>query len=278
MNKKTLKHPVVSKIALYMVILAVLGVGAATISTHTNRKKARREVSRLNGEIYKNKSALHAYMINAKEFEENRQMKKTLDSLKHCNVKMFGDAQERYYERIDKKYPMGRFMNATQIRQLNHMIMPYVNKIKKSDNNAYTLVHRFTPLTSRTTMSEFECMLHLVDIPPEKFAPFDMIVDGGFLFFFNDAKQQKLYEKYLEELSKSFSEFHENEPNFEIRENAEIRDEYIANQDKIRNLEFMIEQNDFLIGQNIAQFGHINDSLVELRTKYQSKLKSGKSR
>ena len=269
MNKKDNKK---TNIALYFTIVAVIGIGAAMLTPHMLRKKARREVARLSFEVQHNKDSLHTYLVQAPEFQENRQMKKNIDSLKGRNITMFLDAQEKYFERTEKKYPLGRFMNNGQLAQLNGVVMPYVSRVPKSDINVYNLLKKLTPFNARTTISEFESVLHLLNIPSEKFAPLDMVVDQGFLFMFNDRKQQAMLESYLEELSMAFSESDVNMPNFDIRENAAIRDEYMRNQDKIRNLEFRIEQNDFLIGQTIARFNQVDDSLNTLRDRYRAKL------
>lgn len=260
-------------LVLCIAIIAIMGLGTLAIAHYTGRKKARHEIARLDNEIRKNRDARYMYIVQAPEFNENRNMQKKLDSLKERNTIMFNDAQDKYYERIEEKYQLGRFMGAAQIAQLNHVIMPYVKATRKTDIDAYNLVKKITPFTSKTTLSQFEYVLHLLDIPPQKFAPLDMIIDKGFLIMFNDAQQQKVHEAYLEELSHAFADFNENEPNFEIRENAEIRGEYINNQNKIRALESKIEQNNILIGQTIAKFGHERDSLNALRAKYQSKLK-----
>ena len=269
MSKKTN----LSDLALYTTIAAVIGLGALITVHYMGRKKAVREIARLNAEIHNNEHDIHTYMVNAPEFAENRQIKKTLDSLKNRNVVMFSDAQEKYFNRIEKKYPLGRFMNNAQINRLNGIVLPYVRTTKTNDTNGYTLVKKLTPFSAWTTLAQFESVLHLLNIPPQKFAPLDMVVNDSFLVMFNDARQQKLFESYLEELSFTFSDFNENEPNFEIRENAEIRDEYTHNQGEIRTLESKIEQNNFLIGQTIAKFNRENDSLNALRAKYQSKLR-----
>lgn len=262
-----------SYIALYTTIAALIGVGALATAHYTGRKKAVREVTRLNSEILNKKSELNTYMVYAPECAENRQMKKTLDSLKNRNATIFGDAQNKYFNRIEKKYPLGKFMGAAKINRLNRVVMPYVQVAKKNDIDTYNLVKKLTPFTRLTTLAQFESVLHLLDVPPQKFAPLDMVIHDGCLIFFNDARQQKLFEDYLEERSHVFADFNENEPNFEIRENAEIRDEYMHNQGEIRALESKIEQNDFLIGQTVAKFYREKDSLGALRTKYQSKLR-----
>lgn len=274
MNRKFFsKFPNLSNLAFYTVILAVIGVGAGALSKPIIRKNARRKIARLNTEIRNNDKALHAYMVNADEFKENKQMKKTLDSLNNRNVQMFCDAQNKYNERIDKKYPMGRFMNATQIAQLNRTVMPYVRKDKVADQDTYNTVKKFTPFNSRSTLSQFQYVIQATNIPAEKFAPLDMIVHEGFLCFFNDAHQQKLYESYLEELSHTYSDFTDNEPNFDIPENAVIRDEYMRNKNTITELNNRIQSNGFLISQTIANFQHKRDSLNTLIEKYQEKLK-----
>ncbi len=274
MNKKFFsKFPNLSNLALYTVILAVIGVGAATLSQPMIRKNTSRKIARLNTEIRNNDKALHTYMVNADEFKENKQMQKTLDSLRNRNVQIFCDAQNKYTERINKKYPMGRFMNATQIAQLNRTVMPYVRKDKITSQDTYNTVKKFTPFNSRSTLSQFQYVIQATNIPAEKFAPLDMIVHEGSLCFFNDARQQKLYESYLEELSHAYSDFNDNEPNFEISENAVMRDEYIRNKNNITELNNKIQSNGFLISQTIANFQHKRDSLNTLVEKLQAKLK-----
>ncbi len=274
MNKKFFsKFPNLSNLALYTVILAVIGIGAATLSQPMVRKNTSRKIARLNTEIRNNDKALHTYMVNADEFKENKQMQKTLDSLRNRNVQMFCYAQNKYTERINKKYPMGRFMNATQIAQLNRTVMPYVRKDKITSQDTYNTVKKFTPFNSRSTLSQFQYVIQATNIPAEKFAPLDMIVHEGFLCFFNDARQQKLYESYMEELSHAYSDFNDNEPNFEISENAVMRDEYIRNKNNITELNNKIQSNGFLISQTIANFQHKRDSLNTLVEKLQAKLK-----
>lgn len=273
-NRKIFSNfPNLSNVALCTTIIAILGIGALVMSPCIIRKNARHKIAHINNQIRKNDSALCAYMIHADQFQENTQMKKTLDSLNNHNIQMFYDAQDKYTTRIDKKYPMGHFMDANQIAQLNRTVMPYVYKLKKSDKDAYALARMHTPFTARSGLSEFQYVLHLTDIPAEKLAPLDMIVHEGFLYFFNDAHQQKLYESYLEELSHAYSDFNENEPNFDIQENAVIRDEYMKNKGKIAELNNEIMGNNFLISQTIANFQRKHDSLNILREKYQAKLK-----
>ena len=259
-------------LALCITIAAVLGMGGFTTTYYMERKKARHEVARLSGEIRSNRVAQHTYVATAPEFTENRTLQKTMDSLKNRNIKMFCDAQDKYNARIDKKYPIGRFMNANQIARLNRIIMPYLHR-QKLDNDTYILTRKITPLNSFSTLSEFQYVLQLANVPAEKFAPLDMIVNEGFLLGFNDASKEKLYESYLEELSRTYSDFNENEPNFDIPENALIRDEYMNNQHKISELNKKIESNNFLIAQTLARFGHINDSLNVLLEKNRQKLK-----
>lgn len=274
MNRKIFSDfPNLSNLALCITCIAVLGIGVAAIYPRVARKNARRKIVHISNEIRKNDDALHTYMVHADEFKENKKLKRTVDSLNNSNVKMFCDAQDRYVTRIDKKYPMGRFMTANQIALLNRTVMPYVYKLKKFDKDAHALACQHTPFTARSGLSDFQYVLHLTDIPAEKFAPLDMIVHEGFLCFFNDAHQQKLYESYLEELSHAYSDFNENEPNFDIQENAVIRDEYMQNKGKIAELNNEIMGNNFLISQTIANFQRKRDSLNILREKYQAKLK-----
>ena len=272
-NINVSKYKNLSNLALYATIIAVLGIGIISVSHYMGRKKARREITRLNNEIYKNRDAQHTYTTTAPEFIENKRLKKSLDSLDRRNAELFMNAQEKYFNRIDVKYPMGRFFTPAQISELNKIVMPYAGKISESDTDIYNFIKKKTPITGKMTISEFESVLHLLNIPSEKFAPMDMVVDNGFLFLFNDARQQKLFESYLEDLSRTFSEFDETRPNFEIPENAQIYDEYTNNMHKISKLNKKIEDNSFLIAQTLAQFGRKNDSLNALIAKYQEKLK-----
>jgi len=267
------KHPRLSNIALCTTIAAVLGLGGFVTTHYMGRKKTRREIARLTHEIYNNRDAQHTYVMTATEFAENRTMQKTMDSLNNYNTKMFNNAQEEYFARINKKYPMGRFMNSVQIAQLNRTVMPYINKTRQSNQEVYNSVRKIVPFNAKSTLSEFEYVLHSVDIPAEKFAPLDMVVNEGFLFGFNDARQENLFKEYLDEISRAFSEFNENEPNFDIPENAKIKDEYVRNQDNITELKNKIQGNNFLIAQTLAQYGRVNDSLNVLLEKNRQKLR-----
>ncbi len=267
------KYPGLNNIVLYTSIIAVLGLGALVTTHYMGRKKARREVARLTTEIRKNCDAQKTYISTAPEVAENKQLKRTLDSLDRRNTELFLTAQEKYFARIDSKYTLGRFLTPKQLAQLNKIVMPYANKISKSDTEWYRFIKDNTPLKSRTHIPTFEDVIRGLDIPAEKFAPMDMIIDGGYLYMFNDARQQKLFEAYLTEIDAAFSNKEENSPNFAIREIAPIQSEYMHNKREITKLDTRITGNDFLIAQTLAQYGRRKDSLNALLNKYQEKLK-----
>ena len=269
------KYPGLNNIALYSTIIAVLGLGTLVTAHYMGRKKARREVARLTGEIRQNTDAQKTYMATAREVAENKKLKHTFDSLDRRNMALFLDAQEKYFARIDRKYTLGRFFTQKQLAQLNRIVMPYANKISKTDTNAewYRFIKNNTPLKSKTAIPTFEDLIRGLDIPPAEFAPMDMIIDGGYLYAFNDARQQKLFEAYLTEIDAAFSDTDKNEPNFAIREIAPIQSEYMHNKREMAILNKNIAGNEFLIAQTLAQYGRKNDSLTALLNKYQQKLK-----
>lgn len=275
-KKKTInfsKYPGLNNIALYASIIAVLGLGTLVTAHYMGRKKARREVARLTNEIRKNQESQKTYISTAPEFIENKKLKKTVDSLDRRNLELFLGAKEKYFARIDRRYTLGRFFTPNQIAKLNNIVMPYAKQIKKDDSQLYMFIKNNTPLKSRTTIPTMEDIIRNLDIPAEKFAPMDMVVDGGYLYMFNDARQQKLFEAYLTEIDAAFANKDENEPNFAIREIAPIQAEYMHNKREIGKLKREMEGNDFLIGQTLAQFGRVNDSLNALVEKNKQKLK-----
>ncbi|MBO4700507.1 MAG: hypothetical protein J5620_02020 [Alphaproteobacteria bacterium] len=267
------KYPGLNNIALYASIIAVLGLGTLVTAHYMGRKKARREIERLNNEINKNKTAQNTYIATAPEFIKNKELKRTVDSLEKRNIELLLGAQEKYFARIDRRYTLGRFFTPNQIAKLNNIVMPYANKIKKDDSQWYMFIKNNTPLKSRTTIPTMEDIIRTLDIPPEKFAPMDMVIDGGYLYMFNDARQQKLFEAYLTDIDAAFANKDENEPNFAIREIAPIQSEYTHNKREIGKSKRDIEGNDFLIAQTLAHFNRINDSLNALVEKNKQKLK-----
>ena len=106
-NKKFPEFLSLNNIALYTTIIAVLGLGVFATARCFERKKARHEIARLKGEIYKNRDARFTYLAKASEFAENKKMKQTVDSLRSCNDEMFTNVQQKYFKRIDRRYPLG---------------------------------------------------------------------------------------------------------------------------------------------------------------------------
>lgn len=254
-------------------IIFVLALGTAVVSHYMGRKQARREVARLRGEVRKKDDEIFTYTHRGAEFAENRQMKHAIDSLTTRNTELFQNAQELYFARTAANYSFGRFFTANQIAQLNQVIMPYVQKYPKYNQEWYSFIRDNTPLTGRTTIPTFELIVTELGITPDKFMPMGIIMDNGDIFMFNDSHRQELFESYLNETESAFSESDETEPNFDIPENREIHDEYIRNQNKIQELNKRISGNGFIIGNKLAQFSHQRDSLVSLIDKNQQKLR-----
>lgn len=253
-------------LALCIAIIAVLGFGGFVVTHYLERKRARRAVAHLNGEIRKNQDAKFTYMVKAPEFEKNHKFKRTVDSLENRNNELFLGAQQKYFARIDRRYPMGAFFDATGIAELNKIIMPYVAQMDKSDPE-WNFIKQYTPIKPGTTIPTFERIISVLDIPAEKFAAMDMIIDAGYLYMFNDPHQQKTFEAYLRDIDMVFADEEKTEPNFKIREVARIKPEYTRNKNKIAELNADISINDSIIEKNLTDFDRAYDSLNALLAK-----------
>ena len=267
------KYPWLNNCVTLGAIILVLALGTAVVSHYMGRKQTRREIARLKGELRKKDDEIFTYTHSGAEFAENGQMKHAIDSLTTRNTELFQNAQELYFARIAANYSFDRFFTANQIRQLNQIIMPYVRKYPKYNQEWYSFIRDNTPLTGRTTIPTFELLVTELGITSDKFMPMGIVIDNGDIFMFNDSLRQELFESYLNETESAFSESDENEPNFDILENSEIYDEYTHNQNKIQELNTRISGNGFIIGNKLAQFGHQRDSLVSLIDKNQQKLR-----
>lgn len=267
------KFPWLNNCATYGVIILVLTLGTAVVSHYIGRKQTVREITRLKGELRKKDDEIFTYTHRSAEFAENRQMKHAIDSLTTRNTELFQTAQELYFARIAANYSFGRFFTANQIAQLNQVIMPYVQTYPKHNQEWYSFIRDNTPVTDLTTIPTFELIVTELGITADKFIPMGIIMDNGDIFMFNDSHRQELFESYLNETESAFSESDENEPNFDIPENHEIRDEYTRNQNKVQELNALISGNGFIIGNKLARFGYQRDSINALIEKNMQKLK-----
>lgn len=267
------KYPWLNNCVTLGAIILVLALGTGVVSHYMGRKQTRREIAQLKGELRKKDDEIFTYTHSGAEFSENRRMQKDIDSLNARNTELFQTAQELYFARIAANYSFNRFFTANQIAQLNQVIMPYVQKYPKHNQEWYSFIRDNTPLTGRTTIPTFELIVTELGITPDKFMPMGIIMDNGDIFMFNDSLRQALFESYLQETEMAFSEMNENEPNFDILENSEIYDEYTHNQNKIQELNSRISGNGFIIGNKLAQFSHQRDSLVSLINANQQKLR-----
>ena len=160
------------------------------------------------------------------------------DSLSDANWTMFNVAQEKYFDRIDKKYTMGRFFSKRELRELNRVLAPYLTARAGETDVDYKYTRLLMPIKSTTPLSAFVDVVGALNVESADMAPFDMIFDNGFLYAFNDPKNEDLFEEYLEACADGC--ITEEGPDFTPREFAGIRDEYLNNERKIDSLNTVI--------------------------------------
>lgn len=202
-----------------IVLLAALGIGANFLVNAPS----------LSAQVPQRKPT------NTKEFNQAVHLR---DSLSEVNWTMFNVAQEKYFDRVDKKYTMGRFFNKRELRELNRVLAPYLTARAGETDIDYKYVRVLTPIKSSTPLSAFIDAVGILNVESADMAPFDMIFDNGFLYAFNDPKNEDLFEEYLDACADGC--IAEEGPNFTPREFAGIRDEYLRNERQIDSLNTVI--------------------------------------
>ena len=129
------------------------------------------------------------------------------------------------------------------------------------------------PLTPGTTIPTFENIVRILDIPDISFEPLGMVMDGGYVYMFQNPTRQKMFESYVADIGNAFSKIDENEPNFKVREIAPIKAEYMRNKHEIAQLNAKIGKNNCIIAKTLAEFDTRQDSLDVLFMKNREKLK-----
>ena len=175
------------------------------------------------------------------------------DSLINANWNMFNIAQENYFDRVDKKYTMGRFFNKKEIAQLNEIMTPYLLKMAGRSDAEYKYVKMNMPITKKLSLNTFVEMVYIMGVAPEDLAPMDMIFDQGHLYLFNDRERQNLFEQLLEE-SDAGMIIDYVMPNYEIPEFQAIRKKYDRNAYQIDSLNRIVTQGHQTLGQSVHQF------------------------
>lgn len=244
----------------------LFGVGLGLIFGMTTNiiiksTKSRKE-NKLENLVSKTQENRFEYMLHSPETYNINRDKRVLDSLAAANQNLFDKSAEKYFEKIDKKYTMGRFFNASEIAQINKILTPYT---------ADTELASYMPLGASTTIAGFEDIVRATGIAPAKLMPVGVEFDCGYIFRFRDAAKQKLFESYIDAIEAAFMA--DESPNFEIREIAPIRAEYTANCAKMDSIWKDLCQNDSVRGAKLAEFDKRIDSLQVELNKIQPKSK-----
>lgn len=243
----------VPAVALVISLVVVWYFGKQELNAATTNVKNAKQA------IAKNDSLRTMYLGNADAVRLKQFATKRRDSLRDANCQLFNVAQEKYFDRIDKNYTLGRFFDAQQIAELNKILVNYLTRRAGDSSFEYKFAKSNMPVNAKTTLNMFIDIIIALDVAPQDLAPLDVIFDGGQLCAFNDKHAETVFESFLED--SDAGKMHDDGPNFDLPEMAQIRDKYVYNVRRIDSLGRVITQQDAVIKNAVRQFDNRKDSL-----------------
>ncbi|MBO4480619.1 MAG: hypothetical protein J5742_03295 [Alphaproteobacteria bacterium] len=181
-----------------------------------------------------------------------------LDSLNDACSNLFNIAQEKYFDRIDKKYTMGLFFTPKEISQLNNVMTPYIKKMAGESDFGYKYAKMNMPIRKDLPLNTFVEMVYILGVKDEELAPFDMVFSNGHLYMFADKKRAELFESFLAESYDGFLD-DDDVPNYSIPEFAKIRNEYDNYLQQIDSLNNVVYQNDSAVCKTLRDIDNIRE-------------------
>ena len=175
-----------------------------------------------------------------KQNKELQNLQHTRDSLFEANYKMFNIAQEKYYDRIDKKYTMRLFFSRKELAELNRILTPYFQELAGETSLEYQYVKLLFPIKPDMPLNKFFDIIGILGVPDAELAPLDVICDQGHVYGFNDANKENNFECFLEEFDLGLMT--DEGPNCDIKEFAKICEEWWANEERMNELNRQIRE------------------------------------
>lgn len=176
--------------------------------------------------------------------------KRKCDSLIEASNNLFNAAQEKYFDRMDRKYTMGLFFNNQEITQLNKIMASYLAKKAGSSDIEYKYAKINLPIRKDLPLNTFVEMVNILGVPDAEMAPFDMVFSNGHLYMFADKKRAKLFEEFLGDSYAGFLD-DDDVPDYSIPEFAKIRKEYDRYLQQIDSLNDIIYKDDTVMCRTI---------------------------
>ena len=193
--------------------------------------------------------------------ERNAQLESTIDmrdSLNYASSNLFNIAQEKYFDRIDKKYTIGRFFTKQEISELNRIFTPYLQNMAGDSDFAYKYARQNMPLRSKLPLNIFAEIIYILGVDTDELKPFGMIFNNGNLCMFADETRGRLFENFLDESIAGFLDDYD-VPNYNIPEFAKIRTQYDAMLQQIDSLNNIIYRDDSTFQGRIDEFDEVRD-------------------
>ena len=253
--------------AIIGLLVIVLIIGGYFI----DQRKTQRKLDKAQAALKQNESKRKSFVTNASKFQQNAQILHIIDSINERNDYLIGGAFDNYFEKLDKKYTLGRFLDAGQIAKINGVISSHLHKVSKQNDLVYKYAKSYMPISASTPLRAFEDIVDYLQITPVDLMPYGVEFDNGAIFQFYKPAAQDLFYKYLDEYEAAYAT--DTEPNFEIKDIAPTHDEYVANCNKISELKNQITYNDSIFNQNLARFDATRDSLNRVISDLKSKFK-----
>ncbi len=192
-------------------------------------------------------SLVNAPSLSAQETDKNKTPNKSLADLKHekdslinANADMFNIAQNKYYERLDKKYTMRLFFSRRELKELNKVLDKYfqvfADKTARTGEESveYKYIKAILPFKQDTPFSVINYVIRKLGVPSEALAPLDIIAYQGTVNAFNDKNKQNNFECYLE----AFANGRMNDGDLpdDVAEFLEIYEQWYTNELKIAKI------------------------------------------
>lgn len=175
-----------------------------------------------------------------KQNQEFRNLQRTRDSLCDANWRIFNIAQEKYYDRIDKKYTMRLFFSKKELAELNKVLTPYFQNLAGETSLEYQYVKMLFPIKPNTPLTKFFDVIGILGVPDEELAPLDVICSQGHVYAFNDANKENNFECFLEDYD--MGKITDEGPDCSIKEFAKICQEWWGNQERMNELNRQIRE------------------------------------
>ncbi len=271
--KKTnnLKEQNIKNRTHYSGIFGLLAIALAFGGYYGNQRKIKQEIARTQSALKQNETDKNAYIADTSEFDKTSQARHMIDSIEERNDVLFGVALHNYFDRLDKKYTLGKFLSLDQIKNINAVISSHLYKVSKSDDVVYKYAKSYMPINATTPLRAFTDIVDYLYITPIELMPYGVEFDNGVIFQFYNENSQNLFYKYLDD--NEFAFISDTMPNFSVPEIGRIRNEFIQNHKKIIELESNIAHDESVRSHRIAKFDAERDSLNRVIQNLKSKLK-----